>query len=553
MKNTSFSLFRCSPYDFALCLEKCLKGKALRPGRQVHAMLLTSGMDMNKLSLYAKLVGMYARCADVKSAKLVHGEIKYPNVFSFNWMVLALAFNGYYEDAIAYFRSMRELGHTGNKFTFSIILKACVGLMDVNKGREVHAMVNKLDLCSDVSIANALIDMYNKCGRISYACHVFDKMVERDVGSWTSMISGFCNRGEIEQALMLFERMELEGLEPNDFTWNAILAAYARSSESNKAFEFISRMKREGFVPDLVSWNALISGFSQNRKAREAFHLFREMLISRIQPNHVTITALLPACGSAGSIEKGREIHGFIYRKGLDFNVFIVSALIDMYSKCGNMKIARCVFDKIPNKNIVSWNAMIDCYGKCGMINSSLELFKKMQEEGLQPNEVTFTCILSACSHSGFLEKGLKLFRSMKECYGIDASAEHYACVIDLFCRSGKMVEAYEFLKVMSVEVTESILGAFLNGCIVHGRRDLAKLMAEDIMSMELKRPGGFVTLSNIYAADGEWEEVGNVRNIMKERKVQKKPGFSWLDERTEIFEVRRDEQGNSLACGSGI
>ncbi|XP_027337180.1 pentatricopeptide repeat-containing protein At5g59600-like [Abrus precatorius] len=550
MKNMSFSSqLRWSPYDFALCLQKCLKAKALRPGMQIHATLLTSGTNMNILSLSSKLVGMYASCADLKSARLLFQKIEYPNVFAFNWMVLGLAYDGYVDDALFYFRWMRGVGHIGNIFTFSIVLKACVGLMDLNMGRQVHAMVCELGFHSDVSIANALIDMYGKCWAISYACNVFDRMADRDVASWTSMICGFCNVGKIEQALVLFERMKLEGLEPNDFTWNAIIAAYARSSDSSKAFAFFERMKKEGFIPDVVAWNAMISGFVQNHQVREVFKMFREMIHSRIQPNQITIVALLPACGSAGCIKWGREVHGFICRKGFDANVFIASALIDMYSKCGSLKDAQNVFDMIPCKNVASWNAMIDCYGKCGMVDSSLELFEKMQEEGLQPNEVTFTCILSACSHSGSVQKGLQIFSSMNQRYGIEVCLQHYACVVDILCRSGRTVEAYEFFKVMPIQVTESMAGAFLNGCKVHGRKDLAKMMTEEIMRMKLKGPGGFVTLSNIYAADGDWEKVGNVRNVMKERNVHKQPGFSWLEKLGQILEGKKEKEGN-MASG---
>lgn len=551
MKTMPFSSqLRWCPHEFALYLQKCLKAKALRPGMQVHATLLTSGINMNILSLNSKLVGMYASCVDLKSAKLLIQRIEHPNVFAFNWMVLGLAYNGHFDDALLYFKQMREVGHVGNNFTFGIVLKACVGLMDMNMGRQAHGMVCEMGFQNDVSIANALIDMYGKCGGISYACRVFDGMRDRDVASWTSMICGFCNAGEIERALVLFERMRLEGLEPNDFTWNVIIAAYARSRDRGKAFAFFERMKKEGVVPDVVAWNALISGFVQNHQVSEAFQMFREMILSSIQPNQVTVVALLPACGLEGYIKWGREIHGFVCRRGFDTNVFVASALIDMYSKCGSVKDARNVFGKIPCKNVVSWNAMIDCYGKCGMIDSSLALFKKMQEEGLRPNEVTFTCVLSACSHSGSVQKGLEIFSSMKECYGTEVSKQHYACVVDLLCRSGRTVEAYEFFKALPIQVTESMAGAFLNGCKVHGRRDLAKMMEEEIMRMKLKGPGSFVTLSNIYAADGEWEEVGNVRNVMKERNVHKQPGFSWLEKPSEILEGKKEKKGNNMASG---
>ncbi|XLR64698.1 hypothetical protein HN51_007195 [Arachis hypogaea] len=343
MKNWQFGKLQWSSHEFALFLQKCLKAKGLRPGMQVHATLLTSGTNMNTFSLSSKLLAVYASCGDLKSARLLFPKIENPNVFAFNWMVLGLAYNGYYDDALWYFRSMLQLGHSGNKFTFPIVLKACVGLMDLNKGMQVHAMACEMGCQDDVSVANALIDIYCKCGRVSYACQVFDRMAVRDVASWTSMICG--------------------------------------------AFGFADRMKKEGLVPDLVAWNALISGFVQNHQDMEALKLFWEMLNSGIQPN-------------------------------------------------------ENVFDNIPNKNAASWNAMIDCYGKYGMIDSFLELVRKMQELGLQPNEVTFTSLLSACSHSGSVQKGLEIFRLMKDHYRIEATLEHYACVVDLFCRSGKIVEA---------------------------------------------------------------------------------------------------------------
>ncbi|KAK0604736.1 hypothetical protein LWI29_018935 [Acer saccharum] len=514
-----------------------MKCKALKTGKQVHALLLLTNISFNTFSFNSKLVGMYASCGNVKSARLVFDEIPNPNVFAVNWMVLASAYNGNFEEAIGYFSLMRDSLKSCNKFTFSIVLKACVGLLDLKKGKQVHSIVNKMGFESDVSVGNALIDMYCKCGHLSNGRRVFDKMVNRDVASWTSMICGYCNTGKIEQAMVLFERIRLEGLEPNDFTWNVMIAGYARRGDINGAYEIFSRMTAHGLVPDLVTWNAMISGFTQSQRADEAFTLFRAMLVTGVKPNLVTVTGLLPACGLTVSIRRGREIQGWIHRMGLDINVFVGSALIDMYSKCGSVKDARNVFDMIYAKNVASWNAMIGCYGKHGMVDASMELFERMQEEEMQPNEVTFIAVLSACSHGDLVEKGLKIFRSMKETYGVEISKEHYACVVDLLCRSGKMVEAYELVRGMPIEITNSIAGAFFNGCKIHGRRDLAKLMAEERLTMDLKRPGAFVTLSNIYATDGEWHQVENLRNIMKEKNVHKKPGFSWVEKNVTFFE----------------
>ncbi|XP_059668861.1 pentatricopeptide repeat-containing protein At5g59600-like [Cornus florida] len=192
----------------------------------------------------------------------------------------------------------------------------------------------------------------------------------------------YSNVGKIDQSVVLFEQMKLEGLEPNEFTWNAMIAGYARRGDCNSAFTLFSRMRREGFIPDLVTWNAMISSFVQSQKYVEAIELFRDMLIAGLNPNQVTVTGLLPARGSIGSIQSGKEIHGLIYRMDLCINVFVASALIDTYSKYGSVKDASNVFNKIPVKNVASWNAMIGCYGKHGLVDSSINFFRgcKMKE-----------------------------------------------------------------------------------------------------------------------------------------------------------------------------
>ncbi|XAR50808.1 hypothetical protein NMG60_11005249 [Bertholletia excelsa] len=509
-----------------------MKAKALWPCTQIHAALFLSGSHRNTQYLNSLLVGVYAGCGDVSSARLVFKETKYPSVFAFNWMISALAFNGYYEDAIGYFSLLKESVNLPNSHTFSIMLKVCVGLMDLNKGKEIHAMTYKMGFESDPLTGNALIDAYCKCRNTGYARRVFEKMPTRDVASWTSIICGYSNEEDIGQSVALFDRMKLEGLEPNDFTWNAMIVACARRGDCDGAHKLFSSMTSARVVPDLATWNAVISGFVQSGQNDEAVNLFREMLNAGIKPNHITVTGLLPLCGFIGSLTMGKAIHGLIYRMQLYVNNYVASALIDMYSKCGSVVEARNIFDKIHVKNVVLWNAMIGCYGKHGMTDLLIQLFDRMQEEKIQGNQVTFTCLLSACSHGGLLEKGLKIFNSMRQDYGVEASKEHYACVIDLLCRSGRMDEAYEMMKEMQIEVADSVAGAFFNGCKIHNRRDLAKILAEDTLKMEFKTSGGFVAFSNIYAAGGEWEEVENLRNLMKIKGVHKKPGFSWFEKR---------------------
>ncbi|PIA53395.1 hypothetical protein AQUCO_00900164v1 [Aquilegia coerulea] len=520
-------------------LQCCMKSKALRPGKQIHGQLLAIGTQMETGTIPSKLLGMYAGCGDVRSASQVFEYMRKPTVFAWNWMISALAFQGHCESAIGYFRLMQKNEAFPNKFTFSFVLKACVGLMDIKKGKELHCVINRMGFQTDISVVNALIDMYCKCGRLDIARKLFDKMTEKDVASWTSMICGYSHSGNLEESQILIERMGSEGLEPNDFTWNAMISGYAHSGHCSKAFELFSSMTSRGLAPDLVTWNAMIAGLVRSNRNVEAITLFSKMLTTGLKPNPVTIAGLLPACGSSGSIHIGKQVHGLINRRLLQLNIFTASALIDMYSKCGCVRDARSVFDQIEVKNVASWNAMIGCYGKHGLADASILLFERMNEEGLQANHITYTCLLSACSHAGLVEKGLRIFKTMEENENVELCKEHYACMVDLLSRAGKLEEAYELINKMPMEITDSIIGAFFNGCRIHGESNIAKKMAQEILGMELRKPGGFVTLSNIYAADGEWEWVENVRKVMKEKGVCKKAGFSWVENKDGIIGLK--------------
>lgn len=513
-------------------LQRCMKSKAIEPCKQVHALLLTSSHTDDNFFL-GKLLGVYASCGDLDSAKLIFQETENPNVFAFNWMISAFNFHGYHEEAFRYLSVLQESTRCRpNKHTFSVLLKACLGLMDVNKGKEVHGVIYRMGYDSVVSLCNALIDMYSKCGNIQYAGKVFDIMSERDVASWTSMICGYSNLGMIEKSLNLFEKMRHEGIEPNEFTWSAMISAHARRGDCDSAFDFFSRMHSEGLVADLATWNSMISGFLQSQRISEAFKLFWSMLVSGIRPNQVTVAALLHACGMLGSINTGKELHGLINRMGLHINAFVASALVDAYSKCGCVKYGENVFNlMMSKKDVALWNAMIGCYGRHSMGNRAVKLFERMQDEGIRINEVTLVSVLSACSHGGLVEKGLEIYYKVmtqqQKQYGIQPKNEHYASVVDLLCRSGRMEEAYNIVQEMPFfEGSESIAGAFFNGCTIHGRRDLAEKVAKS-MQMKMKKCGGFVTLSNIYAAEGDWRHVETVRMVMKNKKILKIPGSS--------------------------
>jgi pentatricopeptide repeat protein len=249
-----------------------------------------------------------------------------------------------------------------------------------------------------------------------------------------------------------------------------------------------------------------------------------------IELSPVTISCVLPACAILAALQQGKEIHNYAIKRELRSNVSVGSALVDMYGKCGDVEIARKVFDKMNKRDVILWTSLIAGYGMHGYGEDALALFHHMERTNLKPDHVTFVALLSACSHAGLINEGWQCFDRMKIEYRITPLVEHYACMVDLLGRSGHLDEAYEFIKKMPIEPSSGVWGALLGACRVHCNVHLAEIVAEHLFEMEPGNPGFYVLLSNIYAAVGRRDGVHEVRSMMKERGVKKMPGCSWIE-----------------------
>ncbi|XP_026432469.1 pentatricopeptide repeat-containing protein At1g20230-like [Papaver somniferum] len=274
----------------------------------------------------------------------------------------------------------------------------------------------------------------------------------------------------------------------------------------------------------------MIASCTQNGKDVEALELFGEMQVAGVKPNSVTIPCILPACANIAVLMRGKAAHCFSLRRDIFYDVYVGTALIDMYAKCGKLGDARICFDRMTTRNLVSWNAMMGGYAMHGKGKEAIEIFELMKKDGQTPNFISFTCILSACSQSGFAEEGWNYFKSMSIDYGIDARIEHYACMITLLGRSGRIEEAYSVVKTIPFEPDACIWGALLSFCKVHGNVRLGEIAANKLFKLEPDNPGNYVLLSNIYATKGLWKEVNRVRDAMKRLGLRKNPGYSWIE-----------------------
>nr|XP_027187589.1 pentatricopeptide repeat-containing protein At1g20230-like [Cicer arietinum] len=389
---------------------------------------------------------------------------------------------------------MRWNGVKPNSVTVSSILPACSELKDLKWGKEIHGFAVRHGMVENVFVCSALVSLYAKCLSVREAQAVFDLMPRRDVVSW-----------------------------------NGVLTAYFTNKEYEKGLSMFSQMSRDGVKADEATWNAVIGGCMENGRIEEAMEMLRKMQNMGFKPNEITISSILPACAFSESLRMGKEIHCYAFRHWKVGDLTSTTALVYMYAKCGDLNLSRNVFDMMPRKDVVAWNTMIVANAMHGNGKEALFLFEKMLLSKVKPNSVTFTGILSGCSHSRLVEEGLRIFNSMGRDHLVEPDANHYSCVVDIYSRAGRLDEAYEFIQKMPMEPTASAWGALLGACRVYKNVELAKISTKKLFEIEPNNPGNYVSLFNILVTAKLWNEASKIRLFMKERGITKTPGCSWL------------------------
>eukprot|EP01018_Ginkgo_biloba_P001571 Gb_40472 [translate_table: standard] len=545
---------------YACLLQMCIKKKALSEGKLVHLHMNAKGYVPDRF-LQTTLVSMYAKCGSLVDARKVFDEMPKRDVRSWTVMIAAYSRHGLAKEALTLFHDMQLSGIQPNQYTFSCVLSACANLGSLEQGVEIHEKITRSGLQSNVFVGNALVDMYAKCGSVEHARNLFDKMPQRDVVSWNAMIAAYMRHGLSEEALTVFEQMKMIGIQPNQFTFSSILPACANLAALEQGLEIHDEIIRSGFQSDVavgnalvdmyakcgiinkardlfdkmdqrnvVSWTTMIAGYAQNGHGEEALKLFRQMRLAGVKPNLKTFASVLPACANLAALEHGMEIHEHLLRSGFQSDVFVESALVDMYAKCGSIEKARILFDNMHERNAISWTAMIGGYAMHGRGKEALKLFEQMQQSGMKPNHITLVCVLSACCHAGLLKEGRQYFYHMSQYYNITPVMEHYVCMVDLFGRAGHLDEAHDFINKMPIQPDATVWSCLLGACRIHNNIELGEQVAERLFELNPQNSSPYVLLSNIYAAAGRWDDTENVRKMMKDRGVKKTPGCSWIE-----------------------
>lgn len=316
------------------------------------------------------------------------------------------------------------------------------------------------------------------------------------------------------------------GYEFDVFVGSSMVDMYAKCGEIGYARQMFDEMPDK----NVVSWSGMICGYAQLGEDEEALRLFKEALFENLDVNDFTFSSVVRVCGNSTLLELGKQIHGLCSKTSFDSSSFVGSSLISLYSKCGVIEGACRVFDEVPIRNLGMWNAMLIACAQHAHTDRAFDLFKEMEGVGMKPNFITFLCVLYACSHAGLVDKGRYFFERMKE-YGIEPGDQHYASMVDLLGRAGKLQDAVSIIKEMPMKPTESVWGALLTGCRIHGDTELAAFAADKVFELGSVSPGLHVLLSNAYAAAGRWEDAAKARKMLRDQGRKKETGLSWVEE----------------------
>ncbi|XP_057831464.2 pentatricopeptide repeat-containing protein At4g21065 [Cryptomeria japonica] len=499
---------------------------------------------------------------------------------------------GYPHEALALLHEMQQTDVQPDHFTFATVLPACTKMGAVKEGMNIHQSIIEGGFLSDAVVANALMDMYTKCGSIAKARELFNKMPQknmvswntilagyaqsgdldeatrvfkemprRDTVSWTSMIAAYAHNGLAENALNTFKQMQLAGVKTDSTTFVSILPASAKIGDFEQGMNIHQRIIESGFSSEVVvasalidmyakcgsirraremfekmpqrnlfSWTAMIAGYAQNGIFEEALETFIQMKMAGLKPDSTTFSSVLPACAKMGALKQGMDIHRNIIQSGLLSDVLVASALVDMYAKCGSIHKARHLFNEVSKQDTVLWNAMISGYAMHGYGKDALKLFELMKQAGIYPDHVTFVGILFATSHAGLVDKGCKYFNDMSDPYCIMPTMDHYVCMVDLIGRAGYLEKAFNFIIKMPIQPAVILWMCLLGACKLHKDIRLGLFTATLVFELDPKNAAPYVLLSDIYAKGDRWDDVQKIRKLIKDKDIKKIPGCSWIE-----------------------
>ncbi|ONK55619.1 uncharacterized protein A4U43_UnF830 [Asparagus officinalis] len=496
-------------HTFPCLLKSFDHAASIKFGDEIHAHTIKFGFGDDPY-VQNVLICMYSSSGEIGIAREVFERSNKCNVVMWNAMMTGYNKSRKFRETCKLFCDLERDKVSPSLVTFILVLSACAKLGDLEYGMWVHSIIGDCSMVPNLKVHNALIEMYAGCGDMAVAWRIFEEMTEKDVVSWTSMVVGFVNSGQLDRARVLFDQM------PDR---------------------------------DIVSWTALIDGYVRCSRYKEALALFHALQNTNICPDEFTIVSMLTACAQLGALELGEWVRVYIERKKIKMDAFMGNALIDMYSKCGCVDSALEIFRKVPKRDKFTWTAMIVGLAINGDGKRALSLFSEMLRSSVRPDEITFIGVLSACSHSGLVDEGRDFFSRMITTYGIKPNVTHYGCLVDLLGRAGHLQEALETINNMPMKPNLTIWGSFLGACRVYRNFEMAELACYRLLALDSDNGTSYVLLSNIYAKSNKWDKVHKIREMMMEKGIKKEPGCSLIEMKGEVHEFIAGDRSHPQSC----
>ncbi|KAG9442564.1 hypothetical protein H6P81_018418 [Aristolochia fimbriata] len=579
LKSMKRSGILCDEYTFGSILKGVACSNWSKIGRQLHSIIVKMGLDSNVFPSSA-LVDMYAKCGRIGDAGKVFECMVERNVVTWNAMVGGHAQAGDRVAAFWFLERMEKEQVGVNEATFASLLTLLDDPQLLQLTSEIHAKIVKHGLESETIVYNAIITSYSDCGSTESSEKVFHSMGNnRDLVTWNSMLAAYAQTNCGLHAIELFVRMNQLGIKQDMYTYTSVISACfePQQQRQGKALHgFVAKTGLEFSIPvsnaliamylktdkcmsdaikffnfmdvkDSVSWNSILTGFSQNRFSEEALKFFSWMRSANIEINQYSLSAVFQSCSDMAILQLGQQIHALATKLGFEQNDFVASSMIFMYSKCGVVDDARKSFNE-SNKNVsISWNSIIFGYAQYGQGTIALHLFSQMLESGVQPDHITFVGIISACSHVGLVEEGLKFLNSMESAHGVSPRVEHYACAVDLLGRAGRLDDAKALIESMPYEPDAMVWKSLLGACRIHGNVDLAIYAAKHLEALDPQEHSTYLILSDLYAHLGRWNERALVKKMMRNKGLRKVPGWSWIEVNNKVHCFNADDQSHPL------
>ncbi|OIW17502.1 hypothetical protein TanjilG_22614 [Lupinus angustifolius] len=569
---TCYSLFNNHSHITSL-LSLCASNGNLNLGSSIHAHIIKQpplfDFDItprNALFIWNSLLSMYSKCGQLQNAVKLFDHMPVRDTVSWNTMISGFLRKGGFDAGFRLFKNqMSESGGVCCRFdkaTLTTMLSALDGVELSSVTKMIHGLVFVGGFEREITVGNALITSYFKCVCLSQGMQVFDEMLERNVVTWTAVISGLAQNGFFKDSLELFSRMRCAGsVSPNVLTYLSSLMACSGLQALGEGRKIHCLLWKLGMQSDLciesalmdlyskcgsleaawkifesaeeldeVSLTVILVAFAQNGFEEEAIQIFMRMVKLGIEIDPNMVSAVLGVYGVDTSLALGKQIHSLIIKKNFIQNPFVSNGLVNMYSKCGDLNESLQVFYQMTQKNSVSWNSVIAAFARHGDGLRALQFYQEMRAEGTAPTDVTFLSLLHACSHAGLVEKGMEFLESMTRDHQISPRSEHYACVVDMLGRAGLLKEAKRFIEGLPENPGLLVWQALLGACSIHGDSEMGKYAADKLFLATPDSPAPHVLMANIYSNEGKWKERASAIKRMKEMGVVKEVGVSWIE-----------------------